>query len=86
MAVAMVMAGAVVMVMAVAGAVVVAGAMATAVAVAVVMVVAMATAMAVVNFKECKNDLDDSRIYQRGVVYALPVVGFASRLLSLPAG
>ena len=55
---------------------------------AMVMVVAVAMAMAVamVNFKECKNGLDDTRIYQRGVVHALPTFGSAIRLLSLPAG
>ena len=41
---------------------------------------------AMVNFKECKNGLDDTRIYQRGVVHALPTFGSAIRLLSLPAG
>ena len=55
---------------------------------AMVMVVAVAMAMAVamVNFKECKNDLDDTRICFGGAVHALPTFGSAIRLLSLPAG
>ena len=57
---------------------------------AVVMVMAMAVVMAMamvmVNFKEYQNGLDDSRIYQRGVVHGLPTFGSAIRLLSLPAG
>ena len=48
--------------------------------------VAVAVAGAVANFKECENDLDDSRICVSGVVYGLPVAGSAIRLLSLPAG
>jgi hypothetical protein len=84
MAVAVAMAVAMAMAMAVAMAV--AMAMAMAVAMAMVVAMAVAVAMVVVNFKECKNDLDDTRIYQRGVVHALPTFGSAIRLLSLPAG
>ena len=52
-----------------------------ALAMAVVMV-----AVAVVNFKECKNGLDDSWICVSGAVHGLPVAGVAIRLLSLSAG
>jgi hypothetical protein len=50
-----------------------------------VVAVAMAMAVAMVNFKECKNDLDDSRIYFSSAFYGLPVAGSAIRLLSLHA-
>ena len=70
------------MAVAVAGAI----AMAVAVAVAVAVAGAVAVAVAVVNFKECKNGLDDSWICVSGAVHGLPVAGVAIRLLSLPAG
>jgi membrane protein YdbS with pleckstrin-like domain len=78
MAVALAMVVVMAMVMVVAAAVVM--------AVVMVMVMAVAVAVAVVNFKECKNDLDDSRICCGGVVHGLPTFGSAIRLLSLPAG
>ena len=77
------------MAMALAGAVAVAMAMAGAMALAVAMALAMAMAVVMAGAKQLRskrNDLDDTWIYQRGAVHALPTSGVALRLLSLPAG
>ena len=70
---------------AVAGAVAMVMVMAVAVPVSVAVVMAGAGAVAK-QLRSKRNDLDDSRIYQRSVVHGLPVAGIAIRLLSLRAG